>query len=150
MFFDRIYYIFFFFFFFSSQHFKRGGALAPSMDAPPLSLNHLNGVSIMQRAIGYQISTSPKCCCNAISSSMAITSTSDKIPPTTQPPAVFCESKLKIAMSSSDIDNYVATSMKNSEKERVDEWQHYWKHMQFDGQFNIYKKKRRQGLQLIS
>jgi len=36
MFFDRIYYIFFFFFFFSSQNFKRGGALAPPMDAPPL------------------------------------------------------------------------------------------------------------------
>jgi len=35
MFFDSIYYIFFFFFF-SSQNFKRGGALAPSMDAPPL------------------------------------------------------------------------------------------------------------------
>jgi len=30
MFFDRMY------FFFSSQNFKRGGALAPSMDAPPL------------------------------------------------------------------------------------------------------------------
>jgi len=35
MFFDRIYYICFFFFF-PSQNFKRGGALAPSMDAPPL------------------------------------------------------------------------------------------------------------------
>jgi len=35
MFFDSIYYILFFFFF-SSPNFKRGGALAPSMDAPPL------------------------------------------------------------------------------------------------------------------
>jgi len=35
MFFDRIYYVFFFSFL-SSQNFKRGGALAPSMDAPPL------------------------------------------------------------------------------------------------------------------
>jgi len=34
MFFDRIYNIFFFFF--SSQNVKRGGTLAPSMDAPPL------------------------------------------------------------------------------------------------------------------
>jgi len=33
MFFDRMY---FFNLFFSSQNFKRGGALAPSMDAPPL------------------------------------------------------------------------------------------------------------------
>jgi len=38
MFFDRIYYILLFFFFFSSQNFQRGGALAPSMDAPPLLL----------------------------------------------------------------------------------------------------------------
>jgi len=34
MFFDRI----FFFFFFSCPHFKRGGALAPPMDEPPLTL----------------------------------------------------------------------------------------------------------------
>jgi len=43
MFFDSIYYIFFFFFFFSSQHFKRGGTLAPSMDAPPLVATHAVG-----------------------------------------------------------------------------------------------------------
>jgi len=36
MFFDRIYIYFFFFFFFSSKNFKRGGGLAPPMDAPPL------------------------------------------------------------------------------------------------------------------
>src|SRR4029434_3434427 len=31
-----VYYVFFLFFFFSSQNFRRGGALAPCIDAPPL------------------------------------------------------------------------------------------------------------------
>jgi len=47
MFFDRIYIFFFSYYFFSSKNFKRGGALAPSMDAPPMMLS----TSLCTRAV---------------------------------------------------------------------------------------------------
>jgi len=40
MFFDRMYFLSSSSFF-SSQNFKRGGALAPSMDAPPLIMDNM-------------------------------------------------------------------------------------------------------------
>jgi len=51
MFFDRM----FFFLFFSSTHFKRGGALAPPMDEPPLPLTHpLFHVEMAESSVGLR------------------------------------------------------------------------------------------------